>query len=304
MRTVAAERRRGQLWCLAVVVVPVTSVLVAGPAFAEEDPAQVGRTLFCLELGQRQRVADAGVVLDLATASDRPGHVVDDGRELTVEQWRVHDPQAFAEACAAVVAAAKVRSGGPAESTTGPLWILLLPLFVGAALGLLSSLFTSGWRERIAEARRYAVVLRDAATDFSTAVNSFLAAATDPDRRVPAGTALDPPRQALLRALDGLPRPHSTVRLRHARALLVRGALGESLGQGWVSDAQRDPRSARTRRIRDALVAMRADIEETIRDRERPVRSSLGRCLPRRRARRRPHPDRADRSADTQRRVV
>jgi len=262
------------VWC--ALPLSLATVLAVQPLTARAARADdTSDTLVCTAAGRQQRVADAAVLLGLAEQGSTPAQIQTKAYgTLTLDDWRRKDAGGFRRACSSVVAAVRSEQGG-GDSSGNSLWTTLLPLLFGAALTLVTTVVTGGWRERVLEARRQGRSLRDAKAIFTTAVENFLAVATDEHARVPSGGTLDGPRSALLTTLGSLPDPDGSARLVAVRVAITTGPLGPGLAQEWARAEQRSTETPRYRQIRAALSATETDIEAVIRSRERPVRSAF-----------------------------
>lgn len=250
-----------------------------GAAVDGDDEAVVrsAEALICLSDQERPRVAAAAVLHGLARPGPTSGQLRDGGRVQTVPQWRQSEPEKFAAACRVVVTANGLSRGAASGNDGNPLWTVVWPLLIGAALTLVTTFLTTGWRERMTEARRHSAVLRTATSDYVSAVDAFLDVATDRYQSEPTGDELDEPRRRLQRALDETPRPDRIPAVARAGLLLGTGVLGRDLATGWSAASARDPDGDRTRRVGAALVELRAATDAIAAERERPIRSAAAR---------------------------
>jgi hypothetical protein len=253
----------------------MSTVIVFAVACGNPDDQNKRSTeaLICLSPTERQRVAEAAVLLRLASPAPTPDQVVDDGRQQSVAQWRDSQRQQFEQACAVVVAAGQLEQAAPSGGGDGGMWKVLWPLLIGSLLTLVVTLVTSGWRERSVEVRRHATELRKATTGYVSTVREFGVRADDRTKAFPPAGPLDDARRRLQEALDETPRPAGAPGLDRARQLLGAGALGADLGVDWSLPQHRDRDGAFSRSVRQALDELRSSVEDIIRAREQPIRT-------------------------------
>lgn len=261
-----------------------------GMAACSDEGGGSAQALVCLSYGDEGRVVEAAVLRGLAEAGSVPGTVKIDGRDLTPAQWYESNPERFAEACAIVLSANQLAAGSSGGSSGGSVWNVLWPLIVGAVLTLVTTFATTGWRERMVEARRRSTALRTAAAQYASVVDDFLGTATDSRQREPSGVALDDPRRALQRVLDEMPQqgglPAVAVAVVHR--LLETGVLGRELAGGWSAREHRSPNGARAVAVRAGLAELRSAVNEITAAQERPLRAAVGSVVGRVRGRLRP----------------
>ncbi|WP_156313050.1 hypothetical protein [Micromonospora sp. HK10] len=251
--------------------------LFALAACGKDEPADraAAEALLCLSPAERPAVARAAVLLRLATAAPAADQVHDDGRDWPLEEWRGQHREDFARACGVAVAAAQLDEGGTGAGSAGSTWKVLWPLLVGAALTLLTTTATTGWREWMTEVRKHSAALRTDARAFVTAVIGFMDAATDASRPVPRGETLDDLRTRLQLTLAETPRPDRHPEVGRMLAELDDGALGSGLTAGWSTPEVRRPQGERAVRVRSALDDLRAGVRTVAEARERPIRAAL-----------------------------
>lgn len=269
-------------WLMPSLCAPLMFLTLAGVAACADDPAtdtRAAEALLCLSPAQRQEVVRAVVLLRLGTAGTGPDRVVDnDGRGWTLEDWRGAHQDDFARACGVVVASARLDDGGGAGAD-GSTWKVLWPLLLGAALTLLTTAVTTGWREWMTEVRQHSAALRTETRAFVAAVLRHLEVATDAGQPVPRGDALDELRTRLQLTLEETPRPDRHPEVARVLAALDDGPLGRDLATGWSEPEVRRPDGARAVRVLATVDAVRRDVRALAGARERPVREALARRL-------------------------
>jgi hypothetical protein len=254
------------------VALSLLTVLLAPSA---AHAADAGDSLVCLAPERRERVVEAAVLLKFATTGSTAAVMrTEKHGDLPLDKWRTKDDAAFREACAAVADAVRTETGGGGGGGSS-LWTTMVPLLVGAGLTLVTTFLTSGWRERVNEARRQGRVLRAAKAEFLQETRAFLADVSDRQAPVPSSGRLDLPRARLVRALDEMPDVESSAALHRIRLAVTTGELGGDLTRNWSDAASRSTSSPRYLQIQAALADADRDIERGIRTRERPVRTSL-----------------------------
>ncbi|GIF05462.1 hypothetical protein Asi03nite_30000 [Actinoplanes siamensis] len=253
------------------------------------DDQKSAEALACLSYGDEGRVADAAVLAGLASPGTSPGTVRVGGRDESPRVWRSSNPTPFASACAIVVSANKLDAGSSeGASSGGSIWTVLWPLVAGAALTLVTTFATTGWSQRMAEARRHSAALRAAAADYAAEVDLFMAAATNPDQPEPAEGELGARRRKLRQVLDETPRPLRIDAPATAGRLLGDGPIGRDLASGWSGREVRSRTSPRATAVDAAVTQLRSAVVAITTAQERPLRAAARRLLTTTRATPRP----------------
>ncbi|MFG2054632.1 hypothetical protein ACGFI9_11445 [Micromonospora sp. NPDC048930] len=271
---VSALRR----WLIPSLCGPLLFLTLVGVAACGDDKAAdstAAEALLCLSPAQRPEVVRAAVLLRLATAAPVPDQLRDDGRDWSLEDWRGRHQEDFARACGVAVAATQLDDGASGSGSGGSTWKVLWPLLVGAALTLVTTAATTGWRERMTELRKHSAALRTDARAFVTAVLGFMDVATDASQPVPRGESLDDLRTRLQLTLEETPRPDRHPEVGRMLAALDDGPLGSELTSGWSTREVRRPDGDRAVRVRSAVDELRNGVRTVAEARERPIRDAL-----------------------------
>jgi hypothetical protein len=222
-----AARSRMLAWFL---LLPVCGAVFVASGCAASSSDADAHLVFCLGPAQRDDLASAAVSLGLAAPAGTPDQVIVDHRPTTLEQWERTDQTAFDRACDALATA---KQAAPAESDNIFLTTLngLIPLLVGAALGLL----TSGYRDNVVRRRTQADELEFTTGQFVQIGDTFVQDWANPENgATPQPAPVRDIRWKLVIALRRVSVQHP----RWADAVtaaeeLALGTLGEPLLRGW-----------------------------------------------------------------------
>lgn len=263
----ALRRPGSRLSALLVLTVVGLLFLPGSPASARTDDAA---TVYCLGTPERPRLVEAAIALKLGAAGSKPDRIAAGGQDLTLDDWRLADPDGFDRSCAALWAGRSNAAPRSSASTLGLLAVLGVALpFTGALI----SVWAASWRDGVARRRTQAEALRSAAERFLAACRAWLREWEGPGTGLPSSRAVDDSRSELIAQLDRLAavRPRWS-RITTLRASLRDPVLGDPLSQGWA-DTEDTAREARGKLVEVRLVDLQTTVNRIADALGRPVRS-------------------------------
>lgn len=153
-------------------------LILIGCGSTDDQAERDGKLVRCLSDSARQQVVTVAVTLELAQASGVADQVMVDQRQLTLDEWRKDDPDAFDRACEAYLAASDTAttsgssgSGGFGElgATVLTTVLALLVAALTAVVGGMVTVWVGGRDRRRVLARE----LRSTVQEFQRAGKAF-----------------------------------------------------------------------------------------------------------------------------------